>query len=375
MNISSNFDGGNIEVLAAVDAANIRLRIRKDNNAEFLQWFYFRLTGARDSDCVLKIENAGAASYPNGWKNYRAVASYDREHWFRADTSYDGTVLTISHRPGHNSVYFAMFAPYSLERHADLIAGAQIYSKVKYANLGVTADGQDLDMLTIGEDGQAKRKCWIIARQHPGETMAAWWIEGFLQRLLDDHDPVARSLSEKAVFFVVPNMNPDGSRRGNLRTNASGANLNREWQAPSMDRSPEVFLVEERMREAGVDFCLDVHGDEALPYTFLAGPLGIPSLSEKQTELFGAYQSTLARINPDFQTVHGYPPAKPGTANLTMCSNWVAESFGCLAMTLEQPFKDAADTPDAIQGWSPERCRKLGASCLGALFEVVDTLR
>ncbi len=375
MNVSSNFDGGNIEVLAAVDAANIRLRIRKDNNAEFLQWFYFRLTGARDSDCVLKIENAGAASYPNGWKEYRAVASYDREHWFRADTSYDGTVLTISHRPGHNSVYFAMFAPYSLERHADLIAGAQISSKVKHVNLGVTADGQDLDMLIIGEDGQAKRKCWIIARQHPGETMAAWWIEGFLQRLLDDHDPVARSLSEKAVIFVVPNMNPDGSRRGNLRTNASGANLNREWQAPSMERSPEVFLVEERMREAGVDFCLDVHGDEALPYNFLAGPLGIPSLSEKQTELFGAYKSTLARINPDFQTVHGYPPAKPGAANLTMCSNWVAETFGCLAMTLEQPFKDAADTPDAIQGWSPERCRKLGASCLGALFEVVDTLR
>ncbi len=375
MRVSSNFDGGNIECLEANDAANIRLRIRKDNNAEFLQWFYFRLTDARDCDCTLKIENAGAASYPNGWKDYRAVASYDREHWFRVGTRFDGTVLTISHRPDLGSIYFALFAPYSLERHADLIACVQQSSKVSFVNLGETADGHDMDLLTVGEDGPNKRKCWIIARQHPGETMAAWWIEGFLKRLIDHHDPVARALVAQAIFYVVPNMNPDGSQRGNLRTNAAGANLNREWQAPSMERSPEVFLVREKMQATGVDFCLDVHGDEALPYNFIVGPMGIPSLNGKQAELLSTYKTTLAHINPDFQTAHGYPSAKPGAANLTMCSNWVAETFGCLAMTLEQPFKDAADTPEPIQGWSPERCRKLGASCLDALFAVAGNLR
>ena len=39
----------------------------------------------------------------------------------------------------------------------------------------------------------------------------------------------------------VPNMNPDGSYRGHLRTNASGANLNREWKNPTLERSPEVM--------------------------------------------------------------------------------------------------------------------------------------
>jgi hypothetical protein len=38
----------------------------------------------------------------------------------------------------------------------------------------------------------------------------------------------------------VPNMNPDGSYHGHLRTNIKGANLNREWAAPTMDYSPEV---------------------------------------------------------------------------------------------------------------------------------------
>lgn len=38
----------------------------------------------------------------------------------------------------------------------------------------------------------------------------------------------------------VPNMNPDGSYHGHLRTNLLGANLNREWASPTMQYSPEV---------------------------------------------------------------------------------------------------------------------------------------
>ncbi len=35
-------------------------------------------------------------------------------------------------------------------------------------------------------------------------------------------------------------MNPDGTWRGHLRTNAVGSNLNREWAEPTLERSPEV---------------------------------------------------------------------------------------------------------------------------------------
>jgi murein tripeptide amidase MpaA len=43
INITSNFDGGNIEIVSASEAGNIQLKIRKDTNAEFFQWFYFRV--------------------------------------------------------------------------------------------------------------------------------------------------------------------------------------------------------------------------------------------------------------------------------------------------------------------------------------------
>lgn len=49
----------------------------------------------------------------------------------------------------------------------------------------------------------------------------------------------------------VPNMNPDGTWRGHLRTNASGANLNREWDHPTKDKSPEVYYTRQAMDEIG----------------------------------------------------------------------------------------------------------------------------
>lgn len=375
MRISSSFDGGNITCLACAEPDDIRLAIDKDGNSDFYQWFHFRLTGARGADCALKLTNAGGAAYAEGWKGYRAVASYDRRDWFRVPTVYDGTVLTINHSPEQDSVYYAYFAPYSMERHADLVAQALGGRDVRLEILGSTLDGQDLDLLRIGEPSPGKRICWLIARQHPGETMAEWWMEGFLRRLLDSADPLARELLKRAVFNVVPNMNPDGSRRGHLRTNAAGANLNREWLTPTMERSPEVFLVRRAMQEIGVDFCLDVHGDETLPYNFLISTSGIPSASEKQRSLHLNYAEALRRANPDFQTAHGYGDPKPGNANMTMCANWVAETFGCLATTLEMPFKDTADTPDERVGWSPARSRRLGASSLDALWAVIADLR
>jgi murein tripeptide amidase MpaA len=170
-------------------------------------------------------------------------------------------------------------------------------------------------------------------------------------------------------------MNPDGAFRGHLRVNAKGANLNREWLEPTMERSPEVYLVRKRMEATGVDFFLDVHGDEGLPYNFIAGPDGVTSVTDRLAKLEDDFQAALRQASPDFQSEYGYPKADPGEANMTMATNYIADAFGCLSMTLEQPFKDAANNPLPAVGWSPARCRKLGVAILDALFAVRDRLR
>ncbi|MFC6439853.1 M14-type cytosolic carboxypeptidase [Bowmanella sp. JS7-9] len=375
MRISSNFDSGNIEVLRAERADDIQLAIRKDNQSEFYQWFHFRLDSTAMVNHKLTINNLAKSAYPDGWEGYSAVASYDRQEWFRIDCAFDGDSLSMDFTPEFDTTWIAYFAPYGYERHLDLLAWAQTCDDVRLIHLGETLDGRDMDLLQIGSAEEGKKAIWITARQHPGESMAEWLTEGLLERLLDGEDGIARSLLDKAVFYVVPNMNPDGSARGHLRTNAVGTNLNREWATPSMDKSPEVYLVMQKMAETGVDMYLDVHGDEALPYNFVAGSEGNPGYSDRIRTLENAFKQALIQTTPEFQDEYGYPKEQPGQANLTIASNAVGEKYDCLAYTLEMPFKDNANLPDAIYGWSPKRCKQLGEDVLVAIHAVVDTLR
>ena len=369
ISIHADFDGGNIEVLHS-EGSTFDLAIRKDKDSHFYQWFYFRVDGAANVPLTLRITNCAGSAYPLGWDGYRACVNEVGDDWLRTQTAYSEGVLTITHTPATDSASFAYFAPYSMARHAALVDRIAALPHVSHHILGQTRDDRKIDMLTIG-DGTLQ--IWLYARQHPGETMAEWWMEGALDMLVSD-DRVAQELRAAATFYVVPNMNPDGSARGHLRTNSVGVNLNREWASPSPERSPEVFQVLAAMDETGVDFAMDIHGDEAIPYVFLAGFDGIPSWTQRQGDLYKRFATDLAARTPDFQMKHGYPVASAGKANLTMSTNQLAERFGAVSMTLEMPFKDNADAPDAERGWSPERSRALARDCLATLAGMIEDL-
>ena len=373
--IDAAFDSGNINVERISGPHEIVLTLNKDAHSDFYQWFHFRLSGAKGQRCIIRIIDLNGSAYPDGWPGYRACLSEDRQTWRRADTSFDAKsangTLTITITPAVDQVWLAYFAPYSMERHHDLIARIASRPGVRADVVGHSIDGRPLDRLVIGE---GPKTIWLQARQHPGESMAEWWMEGALERLTDPADPVARKLRQLATFHIVPNMNPDGSARGHLRTNAAGVNLNREWQAPSAEKSPEVLCVLAAMDKAGCHLALDVHGDESIPQVFIAGFEGIPSVTSKQLAVLADYKARLARLSPDFQTVKGYPVPRAGTANLAMSTNQLAERFGCVAMTLEMPFKDNDDLPCAEYGWSPARSMQLGRDCLAAILEVMPDL-
>jgi murein tripeptide amidase MpaA len=192
-----------------------------------------------------------------GWPGYRACVSEDRQYWGRAETAWDeradsGT-LTIRYTPQSDVCWFAYFAPYSMERHHDLVAEAAASEGVDYRCLGYSLDGQPIDCLDMGEGPCSYGSTRASIR---AKSMAEWWMEGALEALIDPTDPVGRTLRKKCQLHLVPNANPDGSRRGHLRTNAIGVNLNREWDKPSVERSPEVVALLGAMEASGVDFSM-----------------------------------------------------------------------------------------------------------------------
>jgi len=234
-------------------------------------------------------------------------------------------------------------------------------------------------------------------------------MEGIIERLMGEGanlnaDPpeaeaeadreVLRLLRESgAVFYLIPNANPDGSIKGHSRTNARGSNLNREWATPSMETSPEVVHILAAMEASGgVDYCLDIHGDEGLPHAVMCCA---PAWSERLKLLQVEFHTRLSHLNPDFSaegslphllpTLHGVSAASNcgdrmdnmavEGANLSLCTTQVGHRYDCLSMTLEQLFKDVDTNPDPITGYSPSRSKQMGRDIVAVLAKMVHKLR
>jgi len=71
-----------------------------------------------------------------------------------------------------------------------------------------------------------KKYIIVCARVHPGETVASFIMEGFLQ-FITGNSVEAIDLRRNAVFKLVPMINPDGVIAGNYRSSLSGNDLNR----------------------------------------------------------------------------------------------------------------------------------------------------
>ena len=111
-----------------------------------------------------------------------------------------------------------------------------------------------------------------------------------------------------------------------------------------------------------------------LPYNFCVGSEGVPGYTPAREALENSFKNAWRASCPDFQTAQGYGRVKPGEANLALATNWIAQNFGCLAFTIEMPFKDNADLLDEDAGWNGERSCKLGASVLLPILAVLEQI-
>jgi murein tripeptide amidase MpaA len=377
MRILSPSDGGKIQLLRA-GTSSARLAIRADDAAqEFRQFFSFVARDLRGPS-TFEIVNVGECTYPDAFEGYRVCASVGGgDEWFRVPTELDAGVLRFVYEPprGVSAARFAYFAPYPRARREALLARIASSGRARVTPLGRTARGQPMHLVSMGSGGEDAPKLWLVGQQHPGETMAAWLMEGVASRLAFGDDDPTRRLLERARLFLVLCMNPDGAFAGNHRTNAVGMDLNRCWWEADERTCREVVLVRNAMYERGVDFFLDVHGDEHVPYVFVAGAEGNPHYTDRIEALEETFSDALLDASDEFQIEHGYPKDAPGKGDLRCAGNYVGEAFDCLSLTLEMPFKDNAHAPDERTGWSPDRSRTLGASVLEAVETMLEDLR
>ena len=365
-------DSGNATIIEDSDIQNIRIRIRPDNASAHQQFFNFTLAGEPGATFKINIEGANEVSYP-GWTDkggsYRATASCDDETWSRLSTTYNPEtgILSIEGQLTDTSLNIAFFASYPYKRHLELIREASTIPNSTVRVLGKTKEDRDITLLTIGEPGPDKKNIYVLARQHPGETMAEWFAEGLIMSLEEQPS----EFFDHAVLYIVPNMNPDGSYHGNLRTNAQGKDLNREWDNYDNEvDAPEVFYVRREILKTGAALVLDIHGDETNPHVFPEGRgLGCtenPEMNELEREFISEYQKRA----PYLKSESCYEPDEPGKANLGMAVKFFAERLGCLSMLFEMPNKELASGED----WTQQHCKTFGSFLVPTLIPLLSKL-
>lgn len=436
VSITASHDGGNIEVISQTKPiisgrtakVVVTVHVKPDVYTELekiahMQYFSFRafVSGlhsnskgqdgeeADDGIKLLTIEyvlaNAQSVSYPDAWPgtticySTASLEPCDDHAWRRNGTTkyVDGKLTWTQAHNDNGSTFFAYWPPYTYNRHLKLISdcssaistrgGACGEYNPTVESLGASLEGREIECISIGN---GKLTAWIQHRQHPGETMAEFFAEGFLHRLLGiqkdgELDDAVRRILDQYRLYIVPCMCPDGAVLGHLRTNSVGANQNREWatvhehyEAPTLERSPEVHAVMAKMDETGCDFFLDVHGDEELPYVFFSGAEKTPVWGDRIRHLHGFFVSSYQRANSDVQKEIGYPPPDSEEAALkymNVATNQISCRFNCLGLTLEMPYKDCATNPNPNEGFSPLRAKKLGTDLVEALEDVHSYLR
>ena len=311
--IDAAFDSGNIEVLS-VNGATATLAIPKDTHSEFKQWFHFRVAGAAGRELELRITGLEESAYPGGWPDYDACVSEDRDYWGRAPSSYDrdieGGTLTIRYTPASDIAWFAYFAPYSMERHHDLVSEAAAAEGVDHVHLGTTLDGQPIDCLEMGE---GDTKVWFYARQHPGETQAEWWMEGALEVLTDPADSVGRELRKAVACIWCPIAIPTDRSAATCASTpraptsiANGPIHTREVARGSCDPQPD-GRNRRRFRHGRPRRRSD-------PGRIPCRLRGHPCVDRRPRRSLLSLRGDTDRRTPDFQTEFGYTKSAPGKA-------------------------------------------------------------
>ena len=355
--ITTDFHGANARV-CKVSGAKAWLEIVPDAGGGWSQWFNFRLEAEPGCEVLVTITNAGQCTYAEGWEDYRAFVA-DGEGFVRTETSYAGGVLEIRHVMQTGTAQFAYYPPYDEQRLDTWLGG--LPPSIAHDVLGQSAQGRPLHHLRFGT---GPVHIWVVARQHSGETMASWWVEGAVAALLSAQ---ARA-GELATFHLVPLANPDGAALGHLRASALGQDLNRAWARPGGD-APEVEAIRRKIEMMGANMVLDVHGDELSRCIFLdgAGPEHRPD--DDQQAVYRALADGLAARCPAFDPSVSYPDDYGGADGSGMLARTAWRDFGAVGVTLEMPFHAAGAGEEDGAAFA----RSVGEATMMSLLDLLET--
>ncbi|KAL4432647.1 hypothetical protein ABPG74_004940 [Tetrahymena malaccensis] len=319
ISFDSRFECGNLyQVYTKSPNKEYDLLLQNDINTKgYTQWFFFKVQNYKFKGLTVKfnIVNIAKPSLPfkqgmkisvfslkenklknNGWMRKGKDVQYFKNKIIKEqDPNQYYYTLSFTYRFKHedDDIYFAMNPPYSytkMTRHLDQAINKTVKEQpniiIKKDILCYSVSNNAVPLLSITEKSpqggetskeqlknKNKKLIIIIARQHPGETVCSYKMEGVINFLISN-EPEAQYLRQQFIFKIIPMMNPDGVIYGNFRCNISGVDINRQWQQPSRILHPSVYHAKKMIatsREEGLrlEYFIDLHGHSKKMNSFI----------------------------------------------------------------------------------------------------------
>ena len=231
------------------------------------------------------------------------------------DTSYADGVLTMSFTMPTDVVWVAYFAPYSMERHHDLVTQTAAIDGVEYRSLGKTPrrTGHRLP-----DDRRRPAQRLALRPPAPGREHGRM-VDGRRARKADRRRRSGRSQASQRMHLprraehepgrLAPR--PPAHQRRRRKPQPRMARAVRREEPGSAVRSQRDGRNRRRFRDGHPRRRSD---PRQLPCWVRRHSVASPSASRNCSSLFA---ETLERLSPDFQRSQGYEVPAPGQANMS----------------------------------------------------------
>jgi|UniRef100_A0A6C0IQ12 hypothetical protein len=298
--ILCDFPSGNIihkKTKTIKDKNIFTLEIKKDPypksvKKKYQNWYFFKVENAKGEKCKFIIENL--VNIDNDWNKHNVVFTYNHKDFKRHPTEVKNNTLSWEFTPKKNNVCFSYYVPYCLSRNYKLTDKLSKRKAVKKSILGLSLLKNKIEVLKFGK---GEKNIFIIARQHPGETIGSWMLEGFISTFFSPKShKIRKILMNKFTFHIFPMANPDGVQLGHWYTQSHGDNCNRQWHKT---KCLEVKMMRNYIEKQD-NGCLyiDLHGDEGCSNHFITAS---GKAKEDKHSPYNFFRKRMVEYNKHFQ--------------------------------------------------------------------------
>lgn len=243
MDIKYDYEGASIKVIENNKLENILYLSLKEENNAYSHYYNFFIENNENKEGTIYIKNMDKSPYYR--KEIKNIPYTKIDTWNRLDNSYinEKNELVIKINP-KTKQEISLSPRYVQQDLSDFI------KKIDNSNMAVNTE--PIDEIIIGNTKFPA--IVLIARQHPGETLSSFFIEGVIKEILNSPEMI-----EKHCFIIYPIVNKNGVKNGDHRI-INGIDYNRSWN--KKDAPEEIKYIKEQLKKYKIDFFVDVHNDE-----------------------------------------------------------------------------------------------------------------